>query len=101
MKLSYLLKTALYQVCNACIFNTYIIRNETVLCVSLIIAFFHYLYGNIIKFNATEKLFFSPYRKPLNVIKLYDNNLYTKHNRSILLINPILLRNKKVFKSID
>ena len=60
-----------------------------------------YLYGNIIKFNATEKLFFSPYRKPLNVIKLYDNNLYTKHNRSTLLINPILLRNKKVFKSID
>tara|TARA_Y100000389_G_scaffold115453_1_gene112531 strand:+ start:1725 stop:5504 length:3780 start_codon:yes stop_codon:yes gene_type:complete len=60
-----------------------------------------YLYGNVIKYNVTEKLFFSPYKKPLNIIKLYDNNLYTKHNRSILMIKPILIRNKKIFKSID
>ena len=60
-----------------------------------------YLYGHIIKYNISEKLFFSPYRPPLKTIKLYDNNLYIKHNQTIKMINPILLRNKKIFISVD
>ena len=60
-----------------------------------------YLYGHIIKYNISEKLFFSPYKQSFKIIKLYDNNLYNKHNQTITMINPILIRNKKVFKSVD
>ena len=60
-----------------------------------------YLYGHVIKYNISEKLFFSPYKSSFKIIKLYDNNLYNKHNQSITMINPILIRNKKVFKSVD
>lgn len=60
-----------------------------------------YLYGHIIKYNISEKLFFSPYKKSSKIIKLYDNKLYNKHNQTITMINPIIIRNKKVFKPVD
>ena len=56
--------------------------------------------GHIIKYNPTEKLYFSPLSNS-TVIKLFEFNDYKYNNYSIRGLKFVMLRNKKLFKSID
>ena len=60
----------------------------------------NYITGYILKYNITEKLYFSPISKS-NIIKLYDMKEYKQNNYSLIDLNYILLRDKKLFRSID
>ena len=60
------------------------------------------LSGYIIKYNISEKLFYSPMiDSKINIIKLYDFNQYSMNNYSTKDINYIILRDGKFFKRID
>ena len=52
----------------------------------------------IIKYNPTERLFYSP-KRTSNVIWLYEYQKYKENYYSIDMIKPILIRNKKVYLS--
>ena len=56
--------------------------------------------GHIIKYNPSEKLYFSPLSNS-SVIKLFEFKNYKYNNNSIKGLNYVMLRNKKLFKSID
>jgi hypothetical protein len=58
------------------------------------------LLGHIIKYNISEKLFYSPITDS-NIIKLYDYRQYIVNNYSTKHINYIILRDGKFFKKID
>ena len=55
--------------------------------------------GHIIKYNPTEKLYFSPLSSS-TVIKLFEFTEYKYNNYSTKGLNYIIMRNKKLFKSI-
>ena len=52
----------------------------------------------IIKYNITERLFYSPLSKS-SVIKLYDYIDYKKNNYSIENSHALIIRNKQLFKT--
>ena len=52
----------------------------------------------IIKYNITERLFYSP-ATPSSVIKLYDYIDYKKNNSSVEGSEALILRNQKLFKT--
>ena len=54
----------------------------------------------IIKYNISEKLFYSP-KTDSNIIKLYDYKQYISNNYSTKHINYIIMRDGKFFKNID
>ena len=56
--------------------------------------------GHIIKYNPTEKIYFSPITKS-SIVKLYDFKDYKYNNYSIKNLRYVFIRNKKLFKSID
>ena len=56
--------------------------------------------GHIIKYNPTEKLYFSPLTKS-NIIKLYIFKDYKYNSYSIIGLNYVFIRNNRLFKSID
>uniref|UniRef100_A0A6C0L3G5 Helicase C-terminal domain-containing protein n=1 Tax=viral metagenome TaxID=1070528 RepID=A0A6C0L3G5_9ZZZZ len=56
--------------------------------------------GHIIKYNITERLFYSPLQKT-NLMKLYDLQSYQLNNYSIEKVKPILLRNKKIYMAVN
>lgn len=56
--------------------------------------------GYIVKYNPTEKLYFSPLSKS-SIIKLYPYKEYKYNNYSIEGLSYVFLRNKRLFKSID
>jgi hypothetical protein len=56
--------------------------------------------GYIIKYNPTEKLYFSPLTKS-NVIKLYTFKDYKYNSYSTTGLNYVFMRNNRLFKSID
>ena len=57
------------------------------------------LLGYIIKYNPTEKLYFSP-KQESNIIKLYTFKEYKYNNYSTKNLNYVFIRNKRIFKSI-
>jgi phage tail tube protein FII len=56
--------------------------------------------GHIIKYNVTEKLYFSPITQS-SLVKLYEFKNYKYNNYSTKGLNYIIMRNNKLFKSID
>ena len=56
--------------------------------------------GHIIKYNPTEKLYFSPLSKS-SIVKLFEFKDYKYNNYSTKGLNYVFIRNKKLFKSID
>ena len=56
--------------------------------------------GHIIKYNPTEKIYFSPISNT-SIIKLFEYKNYKYNNYSTKGLNYVMLRNKKLFKSID
>ena len=56
--------------------------------------------GYIIKYNPTEKIYFSPLSNS-SVIRLYEYKNYKYNNYSTNDLSCVILRNKKLFKSID
>ena len=52
----------------------------------------------IIKYNITERLFYSP-ASPSSLIKLYDYIDYKRNNSSVEGSESLILRNQKLFKT--
>ena len=59
------------------------------------------LFGMIIKYNISERLFFSPKQTNQKIIKLYDYNEYKDNNYSINDIHHLLLRNGKLYQHVN
>ena len=58
------------------------------------------LLGHLIKYNVTERLFYSPIQKT-QLMKLYDFNTYKLNEYNVERVKPVLLRNKKLFMAIN
>ena len=56
------------------------------------------LEGLIIKYNISEKLFYSPTTSS-SIIKLYEYNTYLEDDKSIENSESLILRNGKLFKT--
>ena len=61
---------------------------------------FENLEGYIIKYNITDRLFYSPISKT-NIIKLYDYNHYKINSFSLNGLEVLVLRNQKIFRKIN
>ena len=58
------------------------------------------LEGYVIKYNITDRLFYSPYSRG-NIIRLYDYNHYKKNLYSTHGLEVLLLRNQKLFRKVN
>ena len=58
------------------------------------------LLGHLIKYNVTERLFYSPIQKT-QLMKLYDFNTYKLNDYNVEKVKPVILRNKTLYMSIN
>ena len=54
------------------------------------------LQGYVIKYNVTERLFYSPF-SDLPITKIYDYEQYKKNNESIRMMKCLILQDKNVY----
>ena len=58
------------------------------------------LLGHLIKYNVTERLFYSPIQKT-QLMKFYDFNTYKLNDYNVEKVKPVILRNKTLYMSIN